>query len=170
MGFFNTTGSLVGQAANMARIKQAQNAGRLAQQGTWKFGLMNKGKIATPAGVQDASTVKPGFFANNAGLSMINPQNLNNNMIQKPQTPISPKAFSNQGTIANMYGQAMPGTFNRNVSPLTQAIDPLTNQVIDPTMDQGVDNMDPTIQGGGPIPPPVGVQTPIAPIYDALNQ
>lgn len=163
MGFFNTTGSLVGQAANMARIKQAQNAGRMAQQGSFKFGSMIKGA--------DASTVKPGFFTNNASISMMNAQNLNNNnnMIKKPQTPISPKAFSNQGTIANLYGQAMPGTFNRSVSPLAQAIDPLTNQVIDPTMDQGVDNMDPTIQGGGPIPPPAGVQTPIAPIYD-INQ
>lgn len=166
MGFFNTTGSLVGQAANMARIKQAQNAGRIAQQGSFN----PKGMKGLMAGVQDASTIRPGFFANNAGLSMINPQNLKNNMIQKPQTPISPKAFSNQGTIANLYGQAMPDTFNRNVSPLTQAIDPLTNQVIDPTMDQGINSMDPTIQGSGPIPPPVGVQTPIAPIYDALNQ
>lgn len=163
MGFFNTTGGLVGQTANMARIKQAQNAGRMAQQGSFKFGSMIKGA--------DASTVKPGFFTNNASISMMNAQNLNNNnnMIKKPQTPISPKAFSNQGTIANLYGQAMPGTFNRSVSPLAQAIDPLTNQVIDPTMDQGVDNMDPTIQGGGPIPPPAGVQTPIAPIYD-INQ
>jgi hypothetical protein len=170
MGIFDATSGLIGQATNMARIKQAQNAGRIAQQGGLKFGSMIKGMTGAPAGVQDASTVKPGFFANNAGLSMMNPQNLNNNMIQKPQTPINPKAFSNQGTIANMYGQAMPGTFNRSVSPLAQAIDPLTNQVIDPTMDQGVDNMDPTIQGGGPIPPPTGVQTPIAPIYDALNQ
>jgi hypothetical protein len=161
MGFFNTTGGL------MAKIKQAQNTGRLAQQGSFNPRGMKGGLMA---GIQDASTVKPGFFGHNAGLSMINPQNLSNNMIQKPQTPINPKAFSNQGTIANLYGKAMPGTFNRSVSPLAQAIDPLTNQVIDPTMDQGVDNMDPTIQGGGPIPPPAGVQTPIAPIYDALNQ
>jgi hypothetical protein len=170
MGMFDITNNLVGQAMNMARIKQAQNAGRIAQQGSFNPGSMIKGVSGLNTGVQNPSTVKPGFFANSTYRPTINPQNLNNNMIKKPQTPISPKAFSNQGTIANLYGQAMPGTFNRNVSPLAQAIDPLTNQVIDPTMDQGTDNMDPTIQLGGPIPPPVGVQTPITPTYDALNQ
>jgi hypothetical protein len=91
-------------------------------------------------------------------------------MIQRPQTPISPKAFSNQGTIANMYGAAMPGTFNRNtsISP-TPTTDPLTGQVIDPTMDQGTVGMNPVVQGSTPILPPAGVETPIAPIYD-INQ
>ena len=91
-------------------------------------------------------------------------------MIQRPQTPINPKAFSNQANIAGVYGNAMPGTFNRNMnaSPVPTT-DPLTGQVIDPTMDQGVTGMNPVVQGSTPILPPAGVETPIAPIYD-INQ
>lgn len=91
-------------------------------------------------------------------------------MIQRPQTPISTKAFSNQGTITNMYGSAMPGTFNRNTSASpVPTTDPLTGQVIDPTADQGTAGMNPVVQGSTPILPPAGVETPIAPIYD-INQ
>lgn len=89
--------------------------------------------------------------------------NLNNNIMQKPQTPISPKALSNQSTINDVYGQMVPGTYNRSVgSPLQQvvdpavAIDPLTGQQIDPTMDQSISM---------PLPPPTGVQTGITPNY-----
>jgi hypothetical protein len=93
--------------------------------------------------------------------------NLNNNIMQKPQTPISPTALSNQSTINDVYGQMVPGTYNRSVgSPLQQmvepavAIDPLTGQQIDPTMDQS-----PSM----PLPPPVDVQTGITPNYGINN-
>jgi len=93
--------------------------------------------------------------------------NLNNNNMQRQQAPISPKALSNQGTINDMYGQMVPGTYTRSVgSPLKQmvepsvAIDPLTGQQIDPTMDQS-----PSM----PLPPPVDVQTGITPNYGINN-
>ena len=93
--------------------------------------------------------------------------NLNNNNMLRQQTPISPKAFSNQGTINDVYGQMVPGTYNRSVgSPLTQmvepsvAIDPLTGQQIDPTMDQSTSM---------PLPPPVDVQTGLTPNYGINN-
>jgi hypothetical protein len=95
---------------------------------------------------------------------------LKNNISPRPQTPISPKAFSNQGTIANIYGNSVPGTFNRSIgSPLNQTVDPLTGQTIDPTMDQSTASMNPAIQGDTVIPPPAGVQVPITPTYD-INQ
>ena len=77
---------------------------------------------------------------------------------QITQTPISPQAMSNQGTIKNMFGQAMPGTFNRNLDPTQSSIptDPLTGQTMDPTLDQSTNY---------PVPPPVTVQTPITPPY-----
>lgn len=67
---------------------------------------------------------------------------------------ISPKAFSNAGTIEKMMGKSIPN------SPFMQMIDPLTGVAIDPTMSQ-----DPNTA----IPPPVGVQTPVTPIY-GINQ
>lgn len=99
------------------------------------------------------------------------PQNqmLPNNVIQNQQTPISPQAFSNQNTIANMYGQANPGTFTRTVgSPLMQMIDPLTGQSIDPTMSQDTTTPQAVTKGSAmaPTPPPAGIQTPITPNYD----
>jgi hypothetical protein len=103
-----------------------------------------------------------------SGLSRLT--SLKNNISPRPQTPISPKAFSNQGTIANMYGNSVPGTFNRSIgSPLNQTVDPLTGQTIDPTMDQSTVSMNPAIQGDTVIPPPTGVQVPITPTYD-INQ
>lgn len=91
-------------------------------------------------------------------------------MIQRPQTPISPKAFSNQETIASMYGNTMPGTFNRDMNAsAVPTTDPLTGQVIDPTMSQSTAGMNPVIQGNTVVPPPAGVEVPITPIYD-LNQ
>lgn len=91
------------------------------------------------------------------------------NVLTRPQVPINPKAMGNQSTIANLYGQAMPGTFNRSMGPLAQMTDPLTGQVIDPTMDQSTAGMNPVIQGDTAVPPPAGVEVPIAPIYD-INQ
>jgi hypothetical protein len=91
-------------------------------------------------------------------------------MIQRPQAPINPKAFSNQGTIANMYGSAMPGTFNRSMNAsAVPTTDPLTGQVIDPMMNQSITGIDPVVQGNTAIAPPEGVETPITPIYD-INQ
>jgi hypothetical protein len=70
------------------------------------------------------------------------------NMEQTQQTPINPKAFSNQGAIQGVNGQAIQGTFNRSVgSPL--------GQVADISLPQ---------------PPPEGIETPISPTYDLSNQ
>jgi len=83
------------------------------------------------------------------------------NMTQNQQAPVNPNAFTNQGNIQGIYGQSMPGTFNRSInSPFTQMVDPLTGLTIDPTMSQ-----DPN----APLPPPAGVQTPTTPIYDINN-
>jgi len=108
------------------------------------------------------------------GLMDTQNQQLNNpnaNMIPRPQTPINPKALGNQNTIANLYGTAMPGTFNRSMgtAPLMQMTDPLTGQVLDPTMDQSTAGMNPVIQGDTAVAPPAGVEVPITPIYD-INQ
>ena len=85
-------------------------------------------------------------------------------MINNQITPtaISPKAMSNQNTIKNMFGQSMPGTFNRNLDTSQNSIptDPLTGQIIDPTASQSIDM---------PVPPPTGVQTPITPAYGINN-
>jgi hypothetical protein len=107
----------------------------------------------------------PGNFTNDLTRSITPRTNMN----PRPQTPINPKAFSNQGTMANLYGRSMPGTFNRNMGPLAQMADPLTGQTIDPTMDQSTAGMNPAIQGDSVIPPPAGVEVPITPVYD-INQ
>jgi hypothetical protein len=73
---------------------------------------------------------------------------------QMEYNKISPKAFSNSGTIEKMMGKAVPN------SPFMQMVDPLTGLTIDPTMSQ-----DPN----APLPPPSGVQTPTTPIYDINN-
>jgi hypothetical protein len=73
---------------------------------------------------------------------------------QMEYNKISPKAFSNSGTIEKMMGKAVPN------SPFMQMVDPLTGLTIDPTMSQ-----DPN----APLPPPAGVQTPTTPIYDINN-
>jgi hypothetical protein len=91
-------------------------------------------------------------------------------MNTRPQAPINPKALGNNTrTIANMYGRNMPGSFDRNMGPLMQMTDPLTGQVIDPTMDQSTAGMNPVVQGDTAIAPPEGVEVPITPIYD-INQ
>lgn len=84
-------------------------------------------------------------------------------VIPRQYNAISPKALSNQNTIASVFGQANQGTFTRSVgaSPLMQTIDPLTGQNIDPTMEQSASM---------PVLPPNGVQTPITPTYDLNNQ
>jgi len=92
----------------------------------------------------------------------------------RPQTPINPKAMSNQGNINAMFGQEMPGTFNRNVngSPFMQ----MTSQGYIPPADPTNDTMGPDVNAlitgntGQPIMPPVGVQQEITPTYDLSNQ
>ncbi len=76
---------------------------------------------------------------------------------------ISPNAFSNQNTIGSVFGQVMPGTFNRNVgnAESQMTIDPLTGRAVDPTADQSA---------YAPVPPPTGVQTNITPNYDLNTQ
>lgn len=82
------------------------------------------------------------------------------NVMQPNQ--VSPQAFTNQNLINGVFGQAMPGTFNRQVGGDTNVtIDPLTGRAIDPTADQSA---------SAPIPPPTGVQTNITPNYDLNNQ
>jgi hypothetical protein len=74
------------------------------------------------------------------------------------QTPINPKAFTNQNVIKNMFGIPNPGTFTRTVmDPLTTVpTNPLTGLTIDPIADQSPD---------APLPPPVGVRSNITPPY-----
>lgn len=76
---------------------------------------------------------------------------------------ISPSAFTNQNTINSVFGQAIPGTFNREVqSEYSQiTVDPLTGRTIDPTANQSPN---------APVPPPYGVQQPITPTYDLNAQ
>lgn len=76
---------------------------------------------------------------------------------------ISPAAFTNQSTIGSVFGQAMPGTFNRNTmgQESQMTVDPLTGRTIDPTADQSA---------SAPVPPPTGVQTNITPNYDLNTQ
>ena len=81
------------------------------------------------------------------------------------QTPVSPKAFSDQSTIASLYGQANKGTFTRSVG----MVDPLTGQSMDPTADQST-NTPTVVQPGSPMAPqpPAGVKTSITPNYDMI--
>lgn len=92
----------------------------------------------------------------------------------RPQTSISPNALSNQGTINAMFGQAIPGTYNRNVgaSPFMQ----MTSQGYVPPADPTNDTVGPDVNAlitgntGQPIAPPNGVQQQITPTYDLSNQ
>jgi len=76
---------------------------------------------------------------------------------------ISPSAFTNQNTIGSVFGQTMPGTFNRNIQQAESQItvDPMTGRTIDPTADQSA---------SAPVPPPTGVQTNITPNYELNTQ
>jgi hypothetical protein len=76
---------------------------------------------------------------------------------------ISPTALSNQNTISSVFGQTVPGTFNRNMNSAESQItvDPLTGRTIDPTANQSP---------YAPVPPPTGVQQPITPTYDLNSQ
>jgi len=67
---------------------------------------------------------------------------------------ISPRAMSNQNTIKNVMGRPVTN------APFMQMTDPLTGQIIDPTMDQSPNQ---------PIPPPTGVQTSVTPDYGLNN-
>ena len=96
------------------------------------------------------------------------------NSIVRRQSPISPTAMSNQGTIASMFGQVIPGTYNRNVAkgPLMQ----MTSQGYVPPMDPTNPSMGPDVNAlitgntGQPLMPPNGVQQEITPPYDISNQ
>lgn len=183
MGFKQTNNpikqSIVGSIAS--QINPAQIAAMSAQQqqavgsgatATTMGGLISG--LQNPTGLRNTTSLSavsptvagPGNFT--AGLSRFTtPQT---NMNTRPQTPINPKALGNNTrTIQNMYGRSMPGSFNRNMGPLAQMTDPLTGQVIDPTMDQSTAGMNPAIQGDTAIAPPAGVEVPITPIYD-INQ
>lgn len=74
-------------------------------------------------------------------------------MNQLNPTPINPKGFTNMNNIQGMYGAQVPNTFTRDV-----------NNPYDPT------NALATNPGVSPIPPPVGVETPITPNYNINNQ
>ena len=100
------------------------------------------------------------MFSNQADYTIADPSSMFSPLpqLKKEQmeyNKISPKAFSNSGTIEKMMGKAVPN------SPFMQMVDPLTGLAMDPTM-----NQDPN----APLAPPMGVQTPIAPIYDLNNQ
>jgi len=95
-------------------------------------------------------------------------------VMPRPQAPISPKAFSNQEAINGVFGQPMPGTYNRNVNngPLMQ----MTSQGYVPPVDPTNASIQPdinavtTAQTGVPLMPPTGVQQQITPTYDLSNQ
>lgn len=93
----------------------------------------------------------------------------------RSQAPINPKAFSNQNNISGVYGQNNPGTFTRTVGPLTQMVDPSLAMGIDPTNPGAPNAIQNDMAATGfsqnqPQQPPIGVETPIAPIYDLNNQ
>lgn len=119
----------------------------------------------TKAAQNYGNAFAPATSALNASLGQVNPRS---------QTPINPKAMSNQGTISGMFGQEMPGTFNRSVgnAPLMQ----MTSQGYVPPMDPTNPSMEPDINAlvtgntGQPLMPPSGVQQPITPFYDLSNQ
>jgi len=107
------------------------------------------------------------MFSDPAGPIMVDPNNMNSPFpqLKKEQmeyNKISPKAFSNSGTIEKMMGKAVPN------SPFMQMVDPLTGNQIDPTMNTNP-NAPAPVNTGMPIPPPLGVQVPTTPIYD-INQ
>lgn len=140
--------------------------GTMRQKNAEATSTMQKGALLSENNYMQRSNAAMSAPVDQVATSTITP-NLNNNIMQKPQTPISPTALSNQSTINDVYGQMVPGTYNRSVgSPLQQmvepsvAIDPLTGQQIDPTMDQS-----PSM----PLPPPVDVQTGITPNYGINN-
>ena len=84
-------------------------------------------------------------------------------------TAISPTAFTNQGAITGLFGAENPGTFTRTVgeTPLTQMADPGYMPMEDPSMTGADVALD---EYGQPVPPPMGVQTPITPNYDLNAQ
>lgn len=104
------------------------------------------------------NTINPNLGLNTQQPSILSPMMRMNKGME--YNKINPKAFSHSGTIKNMMGNSVPGTFNRSVSPLKQVVDPLTGESIDPTMDQSA-NM--------PIVPPTGVRTDITPDYEINN-
>lgn len=108
-------------------------------------------------------------------------------MNNRAYNAISPKAFSNQDAIQSVFGQANPGTFTRSVgnAPLMQMTSQGYIPPIDPTnpteqndvnavmagTDGALQGYNQSLQGyGSPQRPPMGVQTPITPIYDLNNQ
>ena len=159
-------GSLMGMpTGTMPQTAQAAAIG--AQQQPINSGSMMS-NMAMPFSSTNPNIRRPGAgnFTNDLSRSITPRINMNT----RPQTPINPKALGNNTrTIANMYGRSMPGSFDRNMGPLAQMADPLTGQVIDPTMDQSTAGMNPVIQGDTAIAPPEGVEVPITPIYD-INQ
>lgn len=164
MGFFNATNNIAGQMGMMATAKakalQAQN--QLAQSNN----LPGQGSMRNAAGVNSNIS---GF-----GGSLIN--NTVKNVIPRSINPINPKAFSNPGAIANLYGQANQGTFTRTVqSPFAQTMDPNLAMQVDPTnpgMPAAIQN-DMAATGvpmnTSPIPPPEDVAQQITPTYDLSN-
>ena len=92
----------------------------------------------------------------------------------RPQTPINPQGFSNMPNVNSVFGQAMPGTFNRQVgnTPFMQ----MTSQGYIPPMDPTNPSATPDInaltsaQTGQPLMPPTGVQQTVSPYYDLSNQ
>jgi hypothetical protein len=168
--------SIIGGITNQINPTRniTMNTQQPQQQPLFNSGSMASSMAGLAASIQNPNAISSanapqGIFANSLSKSMANTQNLKNNMTPRPQTPINPRAMSNQSTIANVYGRTMPGTFNRNMGPLAQMTDPLTGQVIDPTMDQSTAGMNPVVQGDTAIAPPEGVEVPITPIYD-INQ
>jgi hypothetical protein len=85
-------------------------------------------------------------------------------------TMISPKAFSNQGTINGVFGQAVPNTYTRNVSPLNQMTSQGYMPPVDPLTGSNQADVNAVLAtSGSPLPPPVGVQQDPNPYYGLSN-
>jgi len=196
-GLLGTTSAAASQPQSIAGGVVNSNTSNTPQAQNWFDPILsNPASIAAMASANTTNTAPSfgGFFgsaanavssaaANAAQGAMIRQQQTKQQMnntgnvrqfTPRPQTPISPKAMSNQGNINAMFGQAIPGTFNRNVngSPFMQ----MTSQGYVPPADPTNDTMGPDVNAlitgntGQPIMPPTGVQQEITPTYDLSNQ
>lgn len=90
----------------------------------------------------------------------------------RPMNPnmISPKAFSSQNTINSVFGQAVPNTYTRNVSPLAQMTSQGYMPPIDPLTGSNQADVNAVLAtDGSPLPPPAGVQQDPNPYYGLSN-
>ena len=147
MGFFNSTSSIIGQAANLAKNNQAQAAAVSAQQQPFNSSSIMRGVMG---GVNAAMQ---GFSANPNSLK----EKLTATKTARKAQQMNPKATGNNATVKSVFGQEqVPGSYNRSMSALPQT------QEINPIL--------PPTTNSQPVPPPADVQQAITPTYDLSNQ